>query len=110
MGKVKSGFTLVEIMIVVMIIGLLASLSYPSYKKSRDNAQRTVCINNLRVMQHAADRYLFENPGTTEITPEDLDEYFSNTHIPTCPAGGSYSIEVDGDALCECDFGFGHEL
>ncbi|MGA0333981.1 MAG: type IV pilin protein [Kiritimatiellia bacterium] len=110
MGKAKSGFTLVEIMIVVMIIGLLASLSYPSYKKSRDNAQRTVCMNNLRIMQHALDRYMMENPGITSISPRDLEDYYSKQHIPECPAGGTYSIVVNEDAMSQCDFGFGHEL
>lgn len=111
MLKNKSGFTLVEIMIVVMIIGMLATLSYPSYKKSRESAQRTVCINNLRVMQHAADRYLFKHPGTATIDPEDLDDYYSKKHIPECPAHGNYSIQVqNGDARAYCDYGFGHEL
>lgn len=106
----KEGFTLLEIMIVVMIVGMLATLSYPSYKRSRENAQRTVCINNLRVMQHAADRYLFERPGLTEITPEDLDDYYSKKHLPECPSGGVYTIVVDGDATALCDFGSGHQL
>ena len=108
--KVKRlGFTLVEIMIVVMIIGMLASLSYPSYKKSRQNAQRTVCVNNLRVIQHAADRYLFDRPGLTSLDPDDLEDYYKQS-IPSCPAGGTYSIVINGDAAAFCDFGDDHEL
>lgn len=102
---------MVEIMIVVMIIGMLATLSYPSYKKSRDSAQRTVCINNLRIIQHAADQYLFERPGLDSISPDDLMGYYSKSQLPECPAHGNYSIIVEnGDPRAFCDFGFGHEL
>ena len=110
MKNLKEGFTLLEIMIVVMILGMLATLSFPSYKKARDNARRTVCINNLRILQHAADRYLFERPGLTEIVPADLDDYYSNNHRPECPDHGTYTIEVNGDANAKCDYGFGHQL
>jgi len=111
MGKNSSGFTLVEIMIVIMIIGLLASLSYPSYKNSRDKAQRTVCINNLRVLQYAADQYLLNDPESTEIPPGALDEYYSREDTPECPSGGTYSLIItNGNAQAYCDFGFGHEL
>lgn len=109
MRKNKSAFTLVEIMIVVMIIGMLASLSYPSYQKSRQNAQRTVCVNNLRIIQHAADRYLFDHPDITTLAPADLDDFYKQS-APSCPAGGTYSIVVSGDTNAFCDFGDGHEL
>ncbi|MDF3130367.1 prepilin-type N-terminal cleavage/methylation domain-containing protein [Kiritimatiellaeota bacterium B1221] len=110
MKSSNAGFTLLEIMIVIMILGMLATLSFPSYKKSRDNARRTVCINNLRILQHAADRYLFERPGLTEIDPDDLDDYYSHNNRPECPDHGIYSIEINGDANAICDYGFGHEL
>lgn len=110
MREQKLGFTLIEIMIVVMIIGMLARMSYPSYKRFRENAQRTVCINNLRIIQHAADRYLFDHPDLTELDPGDLNDFYKQSS-PTCPSGGTYSITLDGgDAHAFCDFGFGHEL
>ncbi|WFB37098.1 hypothetical protein P3T73_04910 [Kiritimatiellota bacterium B12222] len=96
-------------MIVIMIIGLLAAISYPSYRKSRDKARRTVCINNLRIIQNSAERYLMENVGVTEIDLLDLTDYFSKNTGPTCPASGNYSITViDDSSTVTCDFGDGH--
>lgn len=106
----KAGFTVVEIMIVVMIIGLLATISYPSYETPRNIAQRAVCQNNLKLIAAEADLYIFENPGATELTPEDLRDQFKNNTVPVCPSGGNYSLDVDQDPFAFCDHGDGHEL
>jgi len=87
----KEGFTLVEIMIVVMIIGLLAALAIPSMQKARDNAQEKSCINNLRQIKGAVQMYATEyNHATTDSIADDhwtaiLDLLDDNT--PTCPYG-----------------------
>ena len=60
----KKGFTLVEIMIVVAIIGLLAAIAIPSFMKARTTSQKNACINNLRQVESAKDQYAVEHGGT----------------------------------------------
>ena len=63
------GFTLVEIMVVVAIIGLLAAIAIPSFMKSRDTAQLNAIINNLRTIEGAKDQWALENKkGTGDST------------------------------------------
>ena len=59
------GFTLVEIMIVVVIIGLLAMMAIPAFNKVRQNSQDKTVMNNVRQLSSAADQYFLENGVTT---------------------------------------------
>ena len=67
----NKGFTLVEIMIVVVIIGLLAAMAIPAFKKVRDNSQTKAILNNLRQLSGAADQYFLEN-GVITVTSAAL--------------------------------------
>jgi type IV pilus assembly protein PilA len=71
MKNSKKGFTLVEIMIVVVIIGLLAAMAIPAFQKVRDTSQTKAIINNLRQLASAADQYFLEN-GVTAVTSATL--------------------------------------
>lgn len=64
----KKGFTLVEIMIVVAIIGLLAAIAIPSFMKARTTSQKNACINNLRQIESAKDQYAVEVGKTNSWT------------------------------------------
>jgi prepilin-type N-terminal cleavage/methylation domain-containing protein len=68
-----SGFTLVEIMIVVAIIGLLAAIAIPNFVKARENAQLNSIINNLRIIEGAKDQWALEQKkGTGDSTDLQL--------------------------------------
>jgi prepilin-type N-terminal cleavage/methylation domain-containing protein len=93
----NAGFTLVEIMIVVAIIGLLAAIAIPNFVKARATSQANACINNLRQLDAAANEFALEQHKTTGGAisyPNDLTPYIklnSAGSLPPCPAGGSYS-------------------
>jgi type IV pilus assembly protein PilA len=71
MNQSKRGFTLVEIMIVVVIIGLLAAMAIPAFQKVRSSSQDKAVMNNMRQLGSAADQYFMEN-GTSTATLTSL--------------------------------------
>ena len=106
----KAGFTLVEIMIVVAIIGLLAAIAIPNFVKARATSQANACINNLRQIDAAADQFALEAHLTTGATmnfPGDLTPYIKLNaagSLPACPAGGNYADATVG-ATPTCSLG-----
>ena len=113
MKKMRQGFTLVEIMIVVAIIAILAAVAIPNFIKYRNESQKSSCISNMKQLQTAGEQWCMINGATATPPLTDLcgsDKYIKTT--PVCPyAKESYTIANDSGVIkvtCPQESALGH--
>jgi prepilin-type N-terminal cleavage/methylation domain-containing protein len=88
------GYTLVEVMIVVAIIGVLLAVAVPAWAKSRNSARVKVCISNLRQVYAAKLQWAIEAKKIDDDIPRttDLVPYLRGGLMPGCPIDGTFRI------------------
>jgi len=110
MKRNQKGFTLVELMVVVLIIAILVAIAIPLYTKSQENAQRSACKANLRTLMGSIAQYMSEN----ETYPADLKTLADEDYIksvPECPGGGTYNYDsTNGTVECSLETTKDHKI
>ena len=96
----NAGFTLVEIMIVVAVIGIILAMAVLNYLKSSRTVHKTVCIANLEKIDDAVDRWALENRISAGAAIAGYEEDIYRDYVgggkPECPSAGEYTLGVVG--------------
>lgn len=106
----RAAFTLIEIMIVVLIIGILLAIAVPNFVKTRETTRTKSCIENLGKLQGAKEMWAMDNnePSGSSVTTGDIVPSYLRL-MPQCPAGGTYTLGTVS-ATPACSTGGTHTL
>ena len=97
--KTSRGFTLIEVLIVVSIIGVLIAIAWPNFKTSREEVFLKLCISNMKEIEKAKSQYAMASSNLDgDLTWSDLREYIRDE--PKCPKGGTYEGWSVNNPVC----------
>lgn len=102
LNRRNGGFTLVEIMIVVLIIGILLAIAIPNFIKARETSRTKSCVANLKQLDSAKEQFAMDMRRNTG-DPCDMSDLVPTyvKRAPECPSGGTYTVNVIGtDPVC----------
>ncbi len=104
----KTGFTLVEIMIVVLIIGILLAIAIPNFVQARESARAKACIGNLKQLDSATQQFAMDAKKSSiyAMTAADFTA-LAPTYLhalPTCPENGVYSAGATISNYPQCSY------
>ena len=93
----KGGFTLIEIMIVVLIIAILLAIAIPNFLRARETSRAKSCMANMRQMETAKEQWAMDTKAAATATPTAANlvpDYIKGTAgvLPGCPSTGTYTI------------------
>ena len=102
MFRKDEGFTLVELMVVVLIIGILVAIAIPVFNAASASARRSACISNLRTLDGAVEQWKAADPANDPGDWENLtdakdalEDYVQDIDSSTtCPLGDAYDVDV----------------
>jgi prepilin-type N-terminal cleavage/methylation domain-containing protein len=107
----EGGFTLIELMVVVMIIGVLVAIAIPVFHSTERNTKLRACLANLRTMEGAIQQYNAEADNFNAPQLTDLNVLFNPVftqgctfgpwvgRAPVCPDAGTYTLDANGRSI-----------